>query len=378
MKIIVAIDSLKGSLTSIEAGYAIKKGIARAIDAEVIVKPMADGGEGTMEAIVEGMGGEMIPAMVEGPFGKPTKACYGYLDSKKMAVIEMASAAGITLVNQNQLDPLFASTYGVGQLILHAIERGARDFIIGIGGSATNDGGAGMLSALGFQFLNQDGAPIERGAKGLSKITVIRDDKVNANLLNCHFKVACDVTNPLCGINGATYIYGPQKGAKPEQLKIIDTAMEHYADKTAELTGRSDKETPGAGAAGGMGFAFLSYLNADLKPGIDVVMEAVGLDTCLTGADFVVTGEGRLDGQTAMGKAPVGVAKLAAGKGVKVIALAGSVTKDASACNDQGICAYFPIIPGILTLEEAMQKETAAENLQNTAEQVFRLVAAIQ
>ena len=306
--------------------------------------------------------------------GTPVSAYYGYIPDQKTAVIEMASAAGITLVPDTEKNPLAATTYGVGEMILDAIRRGCRKFIIGIGGSATNDGGLGMLKALGFTFLDENGNDVGEGAQALSKIETISTENADPLLADCQFRVACDVTNPLCGPNGATYIYGPQKGVTKDLLLPIDQGMAHYAKSTAQATGTQYLETSGAGAAGGLGFAFLSYLKAALIPGIDLILEAIHLEEELSDADVVVTGEGRLDHQTAMGKAPVGVARLARKYHATVLAFAGSVTKDASTCNDAGIDAFFPVIRGVTTLEEAMDPKNAQENLRATTEQVFRMI----
>lgn len=375
MKVVVAIDSFKGSLSSAEAGNAVKAGVLSAIpDARVIVKPLADGGEGTTDALIDGLGGTRIDLEVTGPMGTPVSAYYGYIPDQKTAVIEMASAAGITLVPDAEKNPLAATTCGVGEMILDAIRRGCRKFIIGIGGSATNDGGLGMLKALGFTFLDENGNDVGEGAQALSKIETISTENADPLLADCQFRVACDVTNPLCGPNGATYIYGPQKGVTKDLLLPIDQGMAHYAKITAQATGTQYLETSGAGAAGGLGFAFLSYLKAALIPGIDLILEAIRLEEELSDADVVVTGEGRLDHQTAMGKAPVGVARLARKYHATVLAFAGSVTKDASTCNDAGIDAFFPVIRGVTTLEEAMDPKNAQENLRATTEQVFRLI----
>ncbi|MGN1267099.1 MAG: glycerate kinase [Dorea sp.] len=375
MKVVIAIDSLKGSLTSMEAGLAIKEGILKAKpDADISVKPLADGGEGTTDALIEGLNGERINLTVTGPMGTPVNCYYGYLPESNTAVMEMASAAGITLVPSDQKNPLIATTYGVGEMILHAMENGCRNFIIGIGGSATNDGGIGMLKALGFEFFDKDGNDVGEGGQALSKISSISTQNVNSNLSSCNFKVACDVNNPLCGENGATFIYGPQKGVTDHMMESLDKGMASYASVTASSLGCDHMLTSGAGAAGGLGFAFLSYLNAELTPGIELILDAVKLEAELKDADIVVTGEGRLDHQTAMGKAPVGVAKLAKKYNAKVLAFAGGVTKDAIACNNAGIDAFFPIVRGITTLEEAMKPENARENMIATVEQVFRIL----
>lgn len=375
MKVVAAIDSLKGSLSSMEAGFAVKAGILKAHpDAEVIVKPLADGGEGTTDALIEGMGGERILLTVTGPLGNQVQAYYGYLKETNTAIIEMAAAAGITLISKTERNPREATTFGVGEMILDALKRGCRNFIIGIGGSATNDGGIGMLQALGFSFLDKHNKEVERGAKVLNRIQSISVENVCPELKECHFQIACDVTNPLCGEHGATYIYGPQKGVTTDMSESLDAAMAHYARITADTFGSDHQYTEGAGAAGGLGFAFLSFLHAELTPGIDLILSATNLENTLRDADFVVTGEGRLDHQTAMGKAPVGVAKLAKKHGVKVIAFAGSVTQDARLCNTAGIDAFFPIVRGITTLEDAMNPETARQNMTDSVEQVFRLL----
>ena len=375
MKVVIAIDSLKGSLSSMEAGMAIKDGILAAKpDAEVIVKPLADGGEGTTDALIEGMNGERIDLTVTGPMHIPVDAYYGYLKDTNTAVMEMASAAGITLVPDSEKNPLLATSDGVGEMINDAIQRGCRNFIIGIGGSVTNDGGIGMLKALGVRFLDENGEDAGEGGQALAKVARIDVSGMNPLLKECHIQVACDVNNPLCGENGSTYVYGPQKGVTEDMKKTLDEAMAHFARVTSETLENDYMNTPGAGAAGGLGYAFLAYTGAALTPGIELILDAVGLEEELSGADVVVTGEGRLDFQTAMGKAPVGVAKLAKKYNAKVIAFAGSVTKEATACNKEGIDAFFPILRGVCTLAEAMDPVAARNNMTATVEQVFRLL----
>lgn len=375
MKVVIAIDSLKGSLSSMEAGMAIKDGILAAKpDAEVIVKPLADGGEGTTDALIEGMNGERIDLTVTGPMHTPVDAYYGYLKDTNTAVMEMASAAGITLVPDSEKNPLLATSYGVGEMINDAIQRGCRNFIIGIGGSVTNDGGIGMLKALGVRFLDENGEDAGEGGQALAKIARIDVSGMNPLLKECHIQVACDVNNPLCGENGSTYVYGPQKGVTEDMKKTLDEAMAHFARVTSETLENDYMNIPGAGAAGGLGYAFLAYTGAALTPGIELILDAVELEEELSGADVVVTGEGRLDFQTAMGKAPVGVARLAKKYNAKVIAFAGSVTKEATACNKEGIDAFFPILRGVCTLAEAMDPVTARNNMTATVEQVFRLL----
>lgn len=376
MKIVVAMDSFKGSMDSLEAGYAVKRGIERVCkeDTKILVKPVADGGEGTMQAVTAGLGGEIVSAEVTGPLGTKVQASYGIVKERGLAVMEMAEAAGITLMEPSMLDPVSATTYGVGEMILDAVRRGCRDFIFGIGGSATTDGGAGMLSALGYEFLDENKKPIPLGAGALDRIREIRMDRVPKVLKQCRFRTACDVENPLLGPRGAVCVFGPQKGIKESEIELFDQKMAHYADQTAAFAGKDMRMQPGAGAAGGLGFALLSYLNAVLEPGISLVLRILGLEEEIRTADLVITGEGRMDAQTAMGKVPVGVAKLAKKYGCSVVALAGGVTRDAGKCNEAGIDAFFPIVRGVSTLEEAMKKEQAMANMEDTAEQVFRLL----
>lgn len=379
MRIVTAIDSFKGSMTSLEAGNAVAEGVHRADpDAEVIVRPLADGGEGTVESLISGMNGEARHVMVTGPAEKPVLCEYGVIESEKLAVIEMSGASGITLVSGTEKNPLYTTTYGLGEVIRAAIGEGCRDFIVGIGGSATNDGGAGMLQALGFGLLDGNGRAIRRGAIGLKDLEEIETADAVPELKECRFRIACDVTNPLCGENGASAVYGPQKGATKEMIRDMDGWLASYAQRARKNFPDCDPEYPGTGAAGGLGFAFRTFLNSELESGISIVLEATHLEDYIRDADAVVTGEGRLDFQTAMGKAPVGVARLAKKYHKPVVAFAGSVTKDAGECNRNGIDAFFPILRQVCTLDEAMQPETAKKNLADTAEQVYRLQAAIR
>ena len=383
MKVVVAIDSLKGSLSSLEAGQAIKEGVQVVYpEADVVVRPLADGGEGTVEALAIGMGGELVHVSVTGPLGDAVTAEYGILKADgtrpKTAIIEMSAAAGITLVPDEKRNPMHTTTFGVGELIKDAIDNGCRHFIVGIGGSATNDGGIGMLQALGYDFLDEDGAPVAYGGAGLQSIARIQAENVLPELKECTFRVACDVTNPLCGPMGSSAIYGPQKGATPEMVKELDEALLHYAELSKETFDHADRLYPGTGAAGGMGFAFLTYTNAVLESGIKIVLEETGLEDEMKDADFVITGEGRLDSQTALGKAPIGVAHLAKKHDKKVLAFAGCLTPDAGVCNENGIDAFFPILRRVITVQEAMETETARENMIRSVEQVFRLIQSIQ
>ena len=377
MKIVAAIDSFKGSISSLEAGYAVSSGF-RSVNnsAEVVVCPLADGGEGTVEALAEGMNGRLYTITVTGPLGTPVSCTYAVIEETMTAVIEMSGAAGITLIPKDDLDPLHATTYGVGEVIIDAIDKGCRRFIIGIGGSATNDGGAGMLQALGYGLLDEKGDQIPRGAIGLKDLKTIDEDGVIPHLKECQFMIACDVTNPLCGPNGCSVIYGPQKGATPSMIEDMDRWLSRYASICHDIKEDADMQYPGTGAAGGMGYAFKTFTNATLKPGIDIVIEETRLEDYIQDADLVVTGEGMLDHQTAMGKAPIGVARLAKKYNKKVIAFAGAVKMDAEECNKNGIDAFFPIVRGITTLEEAMNSQNAKDNLTATAKQVMRLIMA--
>lgn len=373
MKVIVAMDSFKGSLSSLEAGSAVKKGILAAHpDAVVVVKPLADGGEGTVDALTDGLNGKRIPVTVTGPAGIPVSTYYGYLAETETAVMEIASVAGITLTDRPE--PLKATTTGVGEMVFHAAEHGIRNFIIGLGGSCTNDGGIGMLKALGFHFIGRNGQDTGEGAAALSEIYHIEPSEKQSLLMQCRFQIACDVTNPLYGPNGATFTYGPQKGIPRELLQPVDSGMKNYARITEKFSGKDYSQHPGAGAAGGLGFAFSSYLDGTLTSGIQLVLETIRLEDELADADIVVTGEGCLDNQTVMGKAVGGVACIAKKYHAKTIAFAGSIGKGASSCNAAGIDAYFPVLRKIVTLSEAMKPETAAANIAATAEQVFRLI----
>lgn len=375
MKVTIAIDSFKGSLTSLEAGKAVQEAIARLDkDAVVAVRPLADGGEGTVAALSTLPDAETVEISVCGPLETPVKAKYCILRDTNTAVMEMAEASGINLVPREQLNPLRTTTYGVGELIADAMDRGCRSFLIGIGGSATNDGGVGMLQALGFRFLDEQGADIACGAAGLEQLRSISAQNVHPTLKECKFRIACDVDNPLCGEKGCSRVYGPQKGATDTMVSRMDMWLERYAELVRAYNPQADANREGAGAAGGLGFAFAAFTDAVLEPGVQIVLEETKLEEHIKDADLVVTGEGRLDGQTVMGKAPVGVARLAKKYGKRVIAFSGCVAEDAELCNQYGIDAYFPILRRISTLEEALETKTAYQNLRDTAYQVFRLI----
>ena len=374
MKAVIAMDSFKGSISSIEAGNAAAEGIRRVFpDADTIIKPVADGGEGTVESLVSGLNGRLCEAEVSDPLGRKITAKYGILPNNT-AVIEMAAASGLTLLSDNERDPMLTTTYGTGELIRSAIRNGCRNFIIGIGGRATNDGGIGCLQALGFGMLDDKGQQVSFGAKGLSQLTEINDTNVIQELKECSFKVACDVTNPLCGKNGCSDVFGPQKGAKAELIPVMDRYLRNFAELTKKYNATASPDTPGTGAAGGLGFALIYFLNAEFESGIELIMRETQLEDSVKDADIVITGEGCLDSQTAMGKAPVGIARIAKKYGKPVIAFSGAVKSGAELCNQNGIDAYFPIIRQVFTLEEAMDKTTAYRNLADTTEQVFRTI----
>jgi len=379
MNVVIAIDSFKGCLSSLEAGNAIKKGVLKALPrARVSVYPIADGGEGTTQALIHAMNGQMQYVTVSDPLGRPIEAYYGIIPLKQLAVIEMATAAGLPLLKESERDPMYTTTKGVGEMICDAIDKGCRNFLIGIGGSATNDGGAGMLSALGFKFLSDEDKPISDGAIGLGSLKKIEISGAHQALKDCSFRIACDVKNPLCGEAGCSHVFAPQKGADAADVDKMDKWLHSYADMTKNILSHADINAEGAGAAGGLGFAFQSYLGASLEPGIEIVLDEISLEEQIKDADIVVTGEGRLDFQSVFGKAPVGVAALAKKYNKPVVAFAGSVTREAGVCNAAGIDAYFSILHRIVTLDEAMQSDIAFANLCDSAEQVFRLVSALK
>lgn len=384
-KIIVAVDSFKGSMTSSEAGNAIKNGI-RDIhpDWNIEVYPVADGGEGTLEALTYHRSVTERTCTVTGPLGDHVEASYLWYerDSERIAVIEMAQAAGLPLVPIDKRNPLYTTTYGVGELIRDAIDQGCRKFIIGIGGSATNDAGIGMLQALGYYFYDKDGRDISFGAKELAKITDIGLEDVLHDLSKCHFRIACDVKNPLVGEQGCSKVYGPQKGATVKDIEEMDRSMDRFADLVEQIAGcdrkgispNGDRNTPGAGAAGGLGYAFLMFLDGVLQPGIDIVLDEIRLEEAIAQADLVITGEGRLDAQTLMGKTPAGVAGLAKKYGKPVIAAAGCFGEDVIQCRRSGLFYDCVAVNDILSGQErmnAMEKENAINHLRMRMRKYF-------
>ncbi|WP_320046344.1 glycerate kinase [uncultured Ilyobacter sp.] len=374
MKVVVAIDSFKGSLSSLELGLLIEKGVKKVYkDAEVKKVPIADGGEGTVEALVEGTNGKFVKIKVHDPLMRVVDARYGIMGNN-VAVIEMAEASGLPLLKPEERDLRKATTYGTGELIKDAIEKGCREFIIGIGGSATNDAGLGMMQALGYKFLDKDGEVLGYGGEIMGKVVEIDSREAIEGLDKCQFYVACDVDNPFYGPKGAAHVYSRQKGADDEMVEYLDSSLQKLALTLREKTGKDIADIPGAGAAGGLGGGFVAFLNGELKPGIDIILQEVGLAESIEGADFVITGEGKIDFQSVMGKAPMGVSKLTREKGIPVIAIAGCVADDAEAMHDHGLDAFFSTINYPVSLEEAMDKERAGIFVEKNIEEIFRLV----
>ena len=374
MKIVIAPDSFKGNLTAKQVADAIEIGINRLIpDAEIVKIPMADGGEGTVQALVDATDGEIITAEVSDPLGNRIKAEFGILgDSQKTAVIEMASASGLPLVPRDKRNPMLTTTYGTGELIRIALDKGCRKLIVGIGGSATVDGGAGMAQALGVRLLDKNGNDIPKGGGGLEHLDHIDVTSLDPRIIETTTIVACDVDNPLVGPRGAPEVFGPQKGATPEMVKILDKFLDRYADIIKCDLGIDIKNIPGAGAAGGLGAGLMAFLGAQLKSGIDIVIDALGLEKCLKDADVVITGEGKIDRQTIYGKTPIGVARTAKKFDLPVIAFAGNIGSDSHVVYDNGIDALMSIISYPMALDTAMKH--SQEFLADSAERVFRLI----
>jgi glycerate 2-kinase len=355
MKVIIAPDSFKESLSALEVANAIEKGFRDIFpEAEYVKIPMADGGEGTVQSLVDATGGRIVKTEVTGPLGDRVQAFFGVLGDGKTAVIEMAAASGLHLVPSEKRNPLVTTTRGTGELILAALNEGAEHIIIDIGGSATNDGGAGMIQELGGRLLDRNGKEIGPGGGSLSELADIDLSGLDVRLKHVKIEVACDVDNPLTGPKGASAIFGPQKGATPEMVAILDKNLQHYADAIERVLGKQVKDIPGAGAAGGLGAGLLAFLDAELKRGVEIVLETVKFHERIQDASLVITGEGRIDGQTIFGKTPIGVAKAAKRYNIPVIAIAGSVSDDSDVVLSHGIDALYSIVPGIIPLEKAL------------------------
>ena len=373
MKIVIAPDSFKESLTAAEAAAAMQRGFAQVFpDAEYVMVPMADGGEGTSDALVQALHGDWVNITVEGPLGEVVQARYGYLN-EDTAVIEMAAAAGLDKLTPEQRNPMLTSTYGVGQMMADALARGVRHIILGIGGSATNDGGAGMAQALGFRLLDKQGQQLAQGGAALAQLVAVESHHVLPALANCRIEVACDVTNPLCGAQGASAVYAPQKGADAAMAAQLDAALTHFADVLAAHGYADCRDKVGSGAAGGLGFGLMALCAAELKSGVDIVINEVRLADKIRGADWVLTGEGRMDGQTAFGKVPAGVLKVAQAEGVPVIGLVGCLGEDVEGINHLGFAAVLPTLSRPDSLPKILAN--GANEVERTAVQVASLLA---
>lgn len=372
MKIVIAPDSFKGSLSAKVVADCIERGIKKIYAKAYIVKiPMADGGEGTVQSLVDGSEGNIKKVKVKGPLLKEVEAFYGILGDGKTAVIEMAAASGLPLITKEERNPLKATTYGTGQLIKHALDMGCSSIIIGIGGSSTNDGGAGMVQALGIELLDQSGEEIGFGAEGLSRLHRVDLRNMDPRIKKCKITAACDVNNPLCGPNGASHVFGPQKGADEEMIKVLDDNLSNFADVIKKDLNIDMKDVPGSGAAGGLGGGLLAFLSAELKRGIDIVIETTKLEESIKDADLVITGEGMIDYQTAFGKTPFGVAKIAKKYNIPVIAIAGGIGEGAETLYDKGFTSIFSIVDKPMELEEAIAD--ASILLEKTTERIMRI-----
>lgn len=373
MHIVVAPDSYKGSLSAVAVAEAMEKGILSVFpDAKVTKVPIADGGEGTVEALIAGAGGKIIQQEVTGPLGETVDAYWGILGDGKTGVIEMAAASGLTLIPEQKRDPLVTTTFGTGQLIRAALDRGIRRLIIGIGGSATNDGGAGMAEALGVQFLDDAGAKLPHGGASLARLAFIDLSGLDPRLKETEILVACDVNNPLCGLKGASAVYGPQKGASPEMVDELDKALKHYAWVAKLATCRDVADIPGAGAAGGLGAGLMFFTHAQLRSGVNIVLEATGFSNIVQHADLVITGEGNTDLQTTHGKAPVGVARVARQFDVPVVCLSGGLGKGSEAVLELGVDALMSIVAGPASMDECIA--SARELLQDASARICRII----
>lgn len=372
MKIVIAPDSFKGSLSAKRVGVAIDKGIKRAFpEIATVIIPMADGGEGTMECLIEATEGRFVKATVKDPLGRDIESGFGILGDQTTCVIEMAMSSGLYLIAPHERNPLVTTTYGFGQLIIAALDHGCRKFILGLGGSATNDGGAGMLQALGVELLNQDGQSVGYGGGELDAVAAIRTAGLDPRIAVSEFVVACDVDNPFVGPNGASAVFGPQKGAAPAVVKQLDRSMNNFADAIQRVQGIAIHDMQGTGAAGGLSGAILAFLNGKLESGVSIIARVMRLDAAIEDADLVITGEGQVDFQTARGKTPCGVAHVARQYGVPVVILAGSVGTGIDSLYEHGVTAVVSIVNRPMTLEEAM---SGAESLlEEAAEGIIRI-----
>ena len=373
-KIVIASDSFKGSISAAEVAACGERAVHRLFpDCKVVQLPVADGGEGTVETLTAALGGQSVATVVHDPLGRLITAQYGLITKEKTAIIEMATASGLPLLQPEERNPWLTSTYGTGELIRDALERGCRKFLIAIGGSATNDGGMGLLQALGFRFLNAEGQELPGCGGSLSQIEQIDTSRALTTLTECQFTVACDVTNPFYGREGAAYVFAPQKGADAEMVEALDQGLRHFAQLIQTTQGIAIDQLPGAGAAGGLGGGLVAFLQARLRPGIEMVLDALQFDTQIAGADLIFTGEGKLDAQTCMGKTPFGVLRRAQQQGIPVVALGGAV-EASEALNRCGFLAVLPILPYPTSLTKAMDSTFTQQNIERTVTQVLRLL----
>lgn len=370
-KIVVASDSFKGSLTSLEVAAGAEQGIHEVFpECEVVKVNVADGGEGTMDALRSTLGGQWVTVAAADPLGRPRDVSYVVLSDGKTAVIEMSAASGLPLLEPQERNPMLTSTFGTGEMIVDALSRGCRRFLVGIGGSATNDAGMGMLEALGFRFIDKDGKVLPGRGESMSEVVDIDMSHVSPEVKESEFIIACDVDSPFCGPRGAAYVFSPQKGADPQMVAELDAGMEHLAEVIARVVGKDIKDVPGAGAAGGLGGGFLAFLNARLERGIEMVLDAIAFDDIIRGSDLVITGEGRVDSQTLTGKTPFGIMKRAQKQNIRTVAIGGSV-KLGDDDDVSGFDSIWPVTPEGMPLEEAMKAETASANVRETVKKIM-------
>jgi glycerate 2-kinase len=374
MKVVVAIDSFKGCMTSNEVSYAVEKGIRQVYqDAEVIKVPIADGGEGTVDTLIEGLGGQLIKHDVHNPLMRKITAYYGILKDHT-AIIEMAACSGLPLLKEHERNPMKTTTFGVGELIKDAIDRGCREFIIGIGGSATNDGGLGMLEALGYVFYDEHHQKLKGIGESLSKVAYINDSDKLPQLKECRFTILCDVDNPFYGKLGAAHVYGRQKGADTEMIEVLDHGLKHFSSMIIKWLNKDISMLKGAGAAGGLGGGFSAFLNGELLPGIDVIFDKIKINEKMKDADFLITGEGKMDFQSVMGKVPAGVSQLGRKYQIPVIGIVGSLMEEAYQMHEHGLTALFSIMNAPMSLDEAMERDRAMKLVENNTREIFRLI----
>lgn len=373
-KIVIASDSFKGSVSSMEVAECAELAIHKVFpDCEVMKIPVGDGGEGTVETLITAMDGKAVSCTVHDPLMRPIEAVYGILGDNRTAVIEMATASGLTLVPLPERNPLLTTTYGTGELIKDALDRGCRNFLIGIGGSATNDAGTGMLQALGFRFLDHEGEELGLGGQILDKVCSVDRSLVLPELREATFTVACDVNNPFYGEKGAAYVFARQKGADDAMIRSLDAGLRNLAGVIKRIEAIEIDDIPGAGAAGGLGGGCVAFLRAALKPGIQMVLDALRFDERIQGADLIITGEGKLDKQTCMGKTPYGVLQAGRRQSIPVIVMGGSV-EEVEALNQSGFLAVFPLLPYPVSLEQAMDKDFTCQNIKRVLEQQLRVI----